>query len=141
MKIKGPGRVTTGRVEKTKGKSKADGVAFEKALGSTEEVQEAGSMSGTAPITSVNSLLSLQEMPSSTDGRAKTIERAEGLLDHLEAIRHGLLLGTIPRERLTRIVSALGKQREKNLDPALVQIINDIELRAKVELAKLEYQG
>lgn len=141
MKIKGPGRVTTGRVDKTKGKSSADGAAFSKALGSTDEVQEAGGMTGAAPITQVNSLLSLQEAPTSSDGRSKGLQHAEGLLDHLEAIRHGLLLGSIPRDRLARIVHALGKQREKNLDPGLVQIINDIELRAKIELAKLEYQG
>jgi hypothetical protein len=48
-------------------------------------------------------------------------------------------LGHIPRDRLSRIINALAAEREKNLDPGLVQIINDIELRAKVELAKLEY--
>ena len=52
---------------------------------------------------------------------------------------NGLLLGHIPRDRLSRIINALAAEREKNLDPGLVQIINDIELRAKVELAKLEY--
>jgi hypothetical protein len=96
-------------------------------------------MSGTAPLTSVNSLLALQELPTSTDGKSKGVESAEGLIEHLEAIRHGLLLGHIPRDRLSRIINALAAEREKNLDPGLVQIINDIELRAKVELAKLEY--
>ncbi|MDG1708703.1 MAG: flagellar assembly protein FliX [Emcibacteraceae bacterium] len=80
-------------------------------------------------------------MPSSTEGRSKGLQRAEGLIEHLEAIRHGLLLGHISRDRLARIVKALGAEREKNLDPGLIQIINDIELRAKVELAKLEYLG
>lgn len=140
MKIKGPDRVTPGRIERTKGKKSADKAAFEKALGS-DEVQSSGAMSGTAPITSVNSLLSLQEMPSATDGRSKGIQRAEGLIEHLEAIRHGLLLGQISKKRLQDIVKALEVQRDKNLDPGLVQIINDIELRAKVELAKLDVIG
>jgi hypothetical protein len=90
---------------------------------------------------SVNSLLSLQEMPTSTEGRSKGIQRAEGLIEHLEAIRHGLLLGHISKDRLGRIIKALAAEREKNLDPGLIQVINDIELRAKVELAKLEYLG
>ncbi len=140
MKIKGPGRVTPGRVERTKESKPADKAAFEKALGS-EEAQSSGAMSGTAPITSVNSLLSLQEMPSATDGKSKGVQRAEGLIEHLEAIRHGLLLGQISKKRLQDIVRALEVQREKNMDPGLVQIINDIELRAKVELAKLEVIG
>lgn len=138
MKIKGPGRITPSRVERTKGKSSADKAAFDKAL-STEETEASNAMSGTAPLTSVNSLLSLQELPTSTEGKSKGVERAEGLIEHLEAIRHGLLLGHIPKDRLSRIINALATEREKNLDPMLVQIINDIELRAKVELAKLEY--
>lgn len=62
-------------------------------------------------------------------------------IEHLEAIRHGLLLGQISKKRLSDIVKALAQQREKNIDPALIEIINDIELRAKVELAKLEMIG
>jgi len=42
---------------------------------------------------------------------------------------------------LSNIVKVLAQQREKNIDPALIEIINDIELRAKVELAKLEMIG
>jgi hypothetical protein len=98
-------------------------------------------MSGTVPITSVNSLLALQEMPTSTEGRSKGIRQVEGLLEHLEAIRHGMLLGQISKKRLNDIVKALETQRENNLDSGLIELINDIELRAKVELAKLEVIG
>lgn len=140
MKIKGTGRVTPSSIKRVKGKKSVDKAAFGDALG-TEETQEAGAMSGTAPLTSVNSLLSLQEMPNATDGKSRTVERAEGLIEHLEAIRHGLLLGQISKKRLSDIVKALAQQREKNIDPALIEIINDIELRAKVELAKLEMIG
>lgn len=140
MKIKGSGRVTTGKVKRTQAKSSADKAAFEKAL-TTEETPATGAMGGTAPLTSVNSLLSLQELPTATEGKARAVQHAEGLIEHLEAIRHGLLLGQISKQRLARIVKALETQREKNLDPMLVHIINDIELRAKVELAKLEMIG
>ena len=98
-------------------------------------------MSGTVPITSVNSLLALQEMPTSTEGRSKGIRQVEGLLEYLEAIRHGMLLGQISKKRLNDIVKALETQRENNLDSGLIELINDIELRAKVELAKLEVIG
>ena len=91
MKVKGPGRVTTSKIKRTKAKSSVDKAAFGKAL-TPEETQASGSMSGTSPITSVNSLLSLQELPTATDGKSKGVQRAEGLLEHLEAIHHGLLL-------------------------------------------------
>ena len=138
MKIKGPGRITPSRVERTKGKSSADKAAFEKALG-PDEAEASSAMSGTAQLTSINSLLSLQELPTATDGKSKGVQRAEGLIEHLEAIQHGLLMGHISIGRLSKIINALAAEREKKLDPQLVQIINDIELRAKVELAKLEY--
>ena len=82
-----------------------------------------------------------KRLPFSTEGKSKGVIRAEGLIEHLEAIRHGLLLGQISKKRLTDIVKALETQRDKNMDPGLVQIVNDIELRAKVELAKLEMMG
>lgn len=138
MKIKGTDRITTSNVKRTKDKNTADKTAFGKAL-STDSTQASNAMSGTAPLTSVNSLLALQEMPTATDGQSKGLQRAESLLEHLEAIRHGLLLGQISKKRLNDIVKALASQREKNLDPKLIQLINDIELRAKVELAKLEF--
>jgi len=140
MKIKGTGRVTPSSIKRIKSKKSVDKAAFGEAL-YTEETQATGVMSGTAPLTSVNSFLSLQEMPSATDGKSRTVERAEGLIEHLEAIRHGLLLGQISKKRLSNIVKVLAQQREKNIDPALIEIINDIELRAKVELAKLEMIG
>lgn len=138
MKIKGPDRITTSSVKRAKDKKTADKAAFNKAL-STDSIQSSSAMSGTAPLTSVNSLLALQELPTATEGQSKGLKRVESLLDHLEAIRHGLLLGQISKKRLNDIVKALASQREKNLDPELVQLINDIELRAKVELAKLEF--
>ena len=140
MKIKGTDRVTTGGVKRTKNNKNTDKAAFNKAL-SAGETQSSSAMSGTAPLTSVNSLLALQETPTATDGRSKGLLRAEELLEHLDAIRHGLLLGHISKNQLRNIVKVISTQRDKNLDPALTQLINDIELRAKVELAKLEYLG
>ena len=139
MKVKGPDRVSTSGVKRVKNnKGSSDKTAFNKAL-SADGVPVANAMVGTSPLTSVNSLLSLQETPTATDGRSKGLQRVEDLLDHLDAIRHGLLLGHISKNQLNNIVKIISTQRDKNLDPALTQLINDIELRAKVELAKLEY--
>jgi hypothetical protein len=60
------------------------------------------------------------------------------MLDRLEDIRHGLLMGAIPRDRLQELAAAVRRQREAIDDPRLVEILDEIELRARVELAKLE---
>ncbi len=140
MEVKGSGRVTTSgvsRKSKTRGAGKA---GFSEAL-STDEATAAAPPSGTSPLTTVNSLLSLQEMPTSSEGRSKGLAMAEDLLGHLEIIRHGLLAGQIPQNKLKEVVKVVMQERTMSKDPALDEILNDIELRVKVELAKLEMLG
>lgn len=140
MEIKGPGRVSTPGVSRKKDKKSTDRSGFGKAL-STEGSASAGAASGTGPLTSVNSLLALQELPTSTEGRSKGLARVENLLEHLEAIRHGLLLGQIPKQRLMDIVKVVSRQRDAGADEKLSGLLDDLELRVKVELAKLEMMG
>jgi len=141
MEIKGPGRITTpGVSRKGKNKSGASKTGFNEAL-SSEESTAALPPSGTSPLTSVNSLLSLQEMPTGSEGKSKGLARAEELLEHLELIRHGLLAGQIPQRRLKDVVKIVSREKELSHDSALNEILNDVELRVKVELAKLEMLG
>ena len=97
-----------------------------------------GAASGGASLGQVDSLLALQEVSDSltVDGRAR--KRGEDLLDELEKLRLGLLAGTMPREQLVRLNRLLAEQREQVADPRLAAIVAEIELRAAVELAKLE---
>jgi hypothetical protein len=59
------------------------------------------------------------------------------MLDELEQIRLGLLLGQIPQARLEQLAQMVRARREQLDDPKLIAILDDIELRAAVELAKL----
>jgi hypothetical protein len=63
------------------------------------------------------------------------------MLDKLEEIRLGLLLGTIPQSRLEQLAHLVRAQRELVNDPKLTAILDEIELRAAVELAKLTRSG
>ena len=140
MEIKGPGRITPSGVSRKGKKRGSDKVGFGKAL-STGETSQPAPASGTSPLTSVNSLLSLQEMPTSSDGRSKGLARAEDMLEHLEIIRHGLLAGQIPFSKLKDVVTVISNQRSLSNDSTLDKILDDVELRVKVELAKLEMYG
>ena len=64
--------------------------------------------------------------------------RAIFILDRLEDIRQGLLLGVISQSGLQELAIAIKETREGSLDPKMSDILDDIELRAKIELAKLE---
>ncbi len=114
---------------------KAGSSDFSKLL---DETAEAGQAAGPSAVQSVDSVLSVQEVGGREGGRKRARERAELMLDRLEDIRHGLLMGAIPRDRLQELASAVRRQREAIDDPRLVEILDEIELRARVELAKLE---
>ena len=62
-------------------------------------------------------------------------------MDALEDIRRDLLAGGIPMHRLTELKRQISVQKQFVSDPRLNELIEDIELRAAVELAKLEMAG
>jgi hypothetical protein len=94
---------------------------------------------GTVGLSGVSTILALQGAPDSTERRARqrAIQRGDAMLDDLEEIRLGLLLGAIPRSRLEQLAQLVRTRREQVDDPKLMAILDEIELRAAVELAKL----
>lgn len=111
---------------------------FAKQLGGEHS---APSIGGAAPISAVDTLLSLQEVDNSTSEQANARARARGqvLLERLDEIRHGLLAGVIPRRTLDALAQAAREQKDAATDPKLADVLGEIELRAEVELAKLDY--
>ena len=97
-----------------------------------------GSVSGGGQIGGVNSLLAIQEVEDRGAGRRRAVDRAEDLLEQLDELRTALLLGRIPQQQIERLVSRLKQQGQGLSDPKLAETIAEIELRAAVELAKLE---
>jgi len=109
--------------------------AFAKALADSLPSHAA---SGSLPSGSIGAMLALQEVSESLERRGRARRRGERLLDGLEAIRQGLLAGAIPRHQLDELVHLVRARREEVDDPGLASIIDEIELRAAVELAKLD---
>jgi len=60
------------------------------------------------------------------------------MLDQLDELRHGLLDGSISEESLGNLSKLVRAKRENVDDPQLMEVLDEIELRAEVELAKLE---
>lgn len=89
-----------------------------------------------APTAGLDSILALQMVGTSTEGRRRALRRGSNLLDTLEAIKADVLLGHVSAERLDVLMHELGAMREK-IEPGLDNVLDDIELRARVELAKL----
>lgn len=136
MKITGSGKIETTPVRRKNVSRSGDGATF--ALDHTDDSGDAKPAAGVGPAAAIGSLLSIQEVDDSGKGHRDTLNRAEEMLDLLDEVRHGLLMGTLPERKLRRLLALSNTKREGFTDPRLGLILSDIELRAKVELAKLE---
>lgn len=116
----------------------AGGPTFSHYLGdaATASPPSAPALSGTS---AADPLLGLQQVETATDrhARGRVIRRADSVLDRLAALQADLLAGMIPASRLQALTKMLRVQRERVDDPQLNTLIDEIELRAEVELAKL----
>lgn len=142
MKVSGTGRSsgTTGprRTGKAQGSS-SSGFASHLQSPSVDGTDAAQGLDAPQALNSIESLLAIQSVEPDGQGRGKKrmLQRGEDLLDRLEDIRRGLLLGTIPKDRLNQLAQMVRSKRDAGADPELSAILDEIELRAEVELAKL----
>jgi hypothetical protein len=139
MKIDRTGPVRPAAPAKRSEKSgRAQGAGFSQHLKSGSEA--AAGVTAASPVSSVDALLTIQEVQDSATGQSKSRARKWGndVLDQLERLRIGLVEGVIPRHELERIAATVDRQRTRTDDPALEAILDEIELRATVELAKLD---
>lgn len=134
MEIKGPGRIETAAVKRKSASHPAAG-GFD--VGAAADAQGAV-VAGPGPIAALDSILMLQGMENPTNGRSRGLAHGEQLLDLLDQIRDGLLAGGIPRQTLNRLAVAVTRRHDAFADPKLQDVLDQIELRAHVELAKLE---
>lgn len=132
MEIKGPGRIEASAL-----KRKAQNAGGSFSAGAPVENQ-APFVAGPGPIAALDTILTLQEMDDPTQGRSKGLRHGEQLLDLLDSVRDGLLAGGIARATLNKLAHAVAKRHEAFADPRLQDVLDEIELRAHVELAKLE---
>ena len=125
-------RTTTRRDEKAEA---SDGERFASALSGEPPAAPAAPPPSLNP---VDALLSLQEIPDALAGRRRAVQRGHALLDQLEELRLGLLAGILPRERLEALARLARTAREAVDLPRLAQLLDEIDLRVAVELAKLD---
>jgi hypothetical protein len=111
--------------------------AFAKTLAIGAEAPPVSVVSGGAALAPVDALLVLQEVSEDPGGRNRGRRHGEALLDHLDDLRLGLLSGRMSLDALERLSAMVAPKRDQVDDPRLTQILDEIEIRAAVELAKL----
>lgn len=142
VKIGGPNK--TGETQKAKkkdGAQKTGDSSFGSMVsdsGPASGASGAAGASGLSPAASLEALLSLQEAGDTTseEAKARAKKRANEMLDKMEDIRMGLLMGGIPLKALQDLSKVIQSRKDDFQDPRLQEIMDEIDLRAQVELAK-----
>ncbi|MHA6690175.1 flagellar assembly protein FliX [Devosia sp. A449] len=83
----------------------------------------------------IDSILALQAVEEPLTAKKKVVRRGASLLDLLDEIKSDLLIGRVSTDQLDQMVSVLSEMRDRSL-PGLDSLLDDIELRVRVELAK-----
>ena len=127
-------RLSGRRIERSgQGPGRSFAAQLDSAMGATP-------IASNAVVDSVSNVLALQEV-GEAGARTRVRRRADDILDRLDEIRHGLLLGSIPRHTLERLEHVVRTKAGETADPGLADVLREIEVRARVELAKLEREA
>lgn len=85
----------------------------------------------------IDALIALQGFEEPGERRRRAVKRGRAALDALDALKLGLLSGTLDTAALARLKSAAGDLAERTGEPDLDMVLAEIELRTQVELAKI----
>lgn len=133
-RIEGPGSIrSSSPVRRTSKAGKAEGSSFSKHL---EESEGASATGATSAIGSISGVLDIQEVDDALARAARGKLRAEDLLQKMDELRLDLLAGNVTPASLQRLTEVVKTRRAEVEDPALGEILDEIDLRAQVELAK-----
>ncbi len=102
--------------------------------GSTEEARRLESLEG---VITLSALLALQGVDDPLSKRKRAVGRAGRILDLLDELKLALIDGGASSAMLDRLVGAVREERAVTEDARLDAVLDQIETRAAVELAKL----
>lgn len=136
MKIEGPDR--SRNISDSKKADKASAADGDFGAYLSAGVKKPQGTGATQSIARVDALLAVQSVESPTEraARRRMQERGEGILKELDRLRHGLLTGVMTLGDVINVADVVASHREKVNDPKLVAILDEIDLRAQIELAK-----
>lgn len=133
MRVSGP-RNASPVVGPRRAKSAAPAGAFAPAQDAAP-TRAAAPAAATAAVASVDALLALQAAPS---GAQEAAERGAQMIDGLEALRLAALEGRSPKAAAAALRAAAGRMRPQSDPQDLNETLDAIDVRAAVELAKIE---
>lgn len=138
-KITGYGQIkSAGSVKNRSSTSSVGSFADLLAASSADDTPPVAQMADVGATSAVAGMLALQEITEEEVRRKKLAQHGHNMLESLENLKYRLLEGQLSASDLLAMNNQLLIKRQYVTDPALMDIIDDIELRLAVELAKIE---
>lgn len=136
MKVSGPTAPSTAQSQRATRSS--GGFSLPAATGGSASAS-AASASSVSSLAGVSALMALQGVEDATERRRRAMRRGHGLLDRLDELKMSLLSGQDGAAALSRLAHDLREERpEVDSDSGLKAVLDQIELRAAVEMAKAD---
>ena len=138
MKVEGPSKAEkatkTGKAGKV---GKTNSTFDDMVAGAAQETVPAVA---TQAINKVDALLAVQgaEDPTERAARRRMRERGDSILRKLDNIRLGILTGNLSVDEVISIADTVASHREQINDPEMTALLDEIDLRAQIELAKMK---
>ncbi|AWM77655.1 flagellar assembly protein FliX [Phenylobacterium parvum] len=140
MKVTGPNGVSSGPASGRRTGAAGGGFSVP-AAGASGPAAPSSPAAGTSGLMGVEALLALQDVGGPLEGRRRSVRRATRLLDVLDDLRIALIDGIMRPDQVRALASAIAEQRSSTGDPRLEAVLDEIETRAAVEMAKMEMRG
>jgi len=135
MKVNGPSGATSSQGSRP---TRSAGGFSLPASGGPSGPASAAATSSASSVAGVSALMALQGVEDATERRRRAIRRGGGLLDRLDELKLALLNGQDGAPALERLARSLREERPDDADPGLTGVLDQIDLRAAVEMAKAE---
>ena len=97
---------------------------------------QSGGAAPVSPVASLATLVAVQAAEERTQSRRRAVRRGALILDELDALKLAVLEGRAGQAELQQIARKVESAREASGDAELESLVDAIELRAQVEIAK-----
>jgi len=135
MRVTGASQATKARSNKPARRSSGAGGAFEVARGRGQ--RRASSLRGPVALANADTIMAVQMVDDADQRKRKTVDRGNEMLDLLDDLKVGLLAGHLAEHKLEKLKRAVTQKHLISGDRHLEDLMKQIDLRARVELAKL----
>jgi hypothetical protein len=134
MRIDGSGR--PGKIVRTRGNAKGEKSDSTFSVSKESHSESSAETSSAKSIGGIDALLTLQSVEPTSE-RGARLKHGHDMLDLLDDIKIALLSGEVPGGKLQKLVDAVSRRPDRYEDERIETVLDEIELRARVELAKL----